>query len=150
MKSELLKRLILKIIRIADLHFKIMKDVIPSKNLTIGKDSDISRGSHLDLTGSITVGNNCMITNGVRIYTHSHYLSKNRDFSLKDDIKVISKNPIIIEDNVIIWDNAMIMPSVEIIHKGCVILAGTVLVKSTTGEHQIWGGNPAKLIKMRE
>ncbi len=40
--------------------------------------------------------------------------------------------------------------SVEIIHKGCMILSGTVLTKSTTGEYQIWGGNPAKLIGIKE
>ena len=43
----------------------------------------------------------------------------------------------------------MIMPSVEIIHKGCMILSGAVLTKSTTGEYQVLGGNPAELIKIK-
>ena len=129
--------------------FKFVKVIKSTKNLIIGKDSFISYGASLDLTGLISIGNNCMITSGVRIYTHSHYLTNKRNFSTKRDIKIISEKPIVIEDNVIIWDRAMIMPSVEIIHKGCVILSGTVLTKSTTGEYQIWGGNPAKLIKIR-
>jgi len=149
-KEIFLKPLMTRLIVMTQPSFKFAKVIKPTKNLTIGKDSIVSYSANLDLTGLIMIGNNCMITSGVRIYTHIHYLLKKRDFSIKKEGKIVSENSIIIEDDVIIWDFAMIMPSVEIIHRGCMILSGAVLTKSTTGEYQVWGGNPAKLIKIKE
>lgn len=149
-KNVLLKPLMIRLITMIQPSFKFVKVIKPTENLTIGKDTIISYSANLDLTGSIIIGDNCMITAGVRIYTHSHYLLKKRNFSIKRDGEITEKNPIIIEDDVILWDFVMIMPAVEIIHKGCMILSGAVLTKSTTGEYQIWGGNPAKLIKVKE
>ena len=63
---------------------------------------------------------------------------------------VETMHPLVIEDNVAIFSDCIIMPSVEIIHKSCVILTGSVLTKSTTAPYQIWGGNPAKLLKLKE
>ncbi len=145
-----IRRIIVHSILMVDPHFKFYRTVKSKENLKIGKNSVVSYMAHLDLTASITIGEDCMITDGVRIYTHSHYLLNKRDFSLKKEGKAVKPNPIVIEDNVIIYSNAMIMPSVKRIHKGCMILSGAILTRSTTAPYQIWGGNPAKLIKIKE
>lgn len=150
MKLNFLKKMITQVIRLADPYFKIPKIVGgPRSNLIVGENTIISHLAHLDVSAPITIGRDCMISDGVRIYTHSHYLWNNREFSLKDT-HTKSKQPIIIEDNVVIYANSIILPNVERIHKSCMILSGSVLTKSTTGPYQIWAGNPAKLIKVKE
>lgn len=101
------------------------------------------RNIQIDTCGGITIGNNVTISENVNIQTHKHEFNK---VSIFDDIT--SHSPLKIEDEVWICQNAIISDSVKKIGFGSVIAAGSVLTKDT-GVYEIWGGVPAKLIKLR-
>lgn len=62
--------------------------------------------------------------------------------------ETISRTVCTIEDDVWIGHNAVILPGVTSIGRGAVIAAGAVVTKNVP-PYAVFGGNPAKLIKMR-
>lgn len=108
--------------------------------LVIGDDSQLNIGTHIDYTGGITMGSNVVISADTRIYTHSH--------GYNPKAKAIRK-PLVIEDDVWIGANCLILENVEYIGKGAMIGAGSVVTKSVKA-NSIIGGNPARLIKMKD
>lgn len=88
----------------------------------------------------IFIGNNVVITAGVKILTH--YL----DPSQKGRIFRIGE--VHIEDDVFIGVNVIICNSVTI-GKGSIVGAGSVVTKDIP-PYQVWAGNPAKFIKDRK
>ncbi|MEY4538529.1 MAG: hypothetical protein RLZZ306_286 [Bacteroidota bacterium] len=64
-----------------------------------------------------------------------------------DKIDALSKGEIIIEDEVWLGTNSIIVSGVRI-GKGAIIASGSIVTKDVP-PYSIYGGNPAKLIKMR-
>lgn len=120
------------------------------EKLQLGSHTLVSPSAIIDLTAPVTIGNHCLISHRVKIHTHKHPLFMKREFDAEEADNEIKLHPLVIEDNVAIFADSIIMPSVEIIHKSCVISSGSVLTKNTTGSYQIWGGNPAKLLREKE
>lgn len=87
----------------------------------------------------ITVGSNCQITNGVRIFTHG---GGNAARKKHPNFDVFGK--VLIGDWVYIGNNSLIMPGVSI-GDGSLIAAGSVVTKSVPSGVVV-GGNPAKII----
>jgi acetyltransferase-like isoleucine patch superfamily enzyme len=87
----------------------------------------------------ITVGSNCQITTGVRIFTHG---GGNVVRNKYPDFDVFGK--VTIGDWVYIGTNSLIMPGVTI-GDGVLIAAGSVVTKSVPSGVVV-GGNPAKII----
>lgn len=87
----------------------------------------------------ITVGNNCAITNGVRIFTHGGARVARNKYPNFD---IFGK--VIIGNNVYIGTNSLIMPGVKI-GDGSLIAAGSVVTKSVP-PGVVVGGNPARII----
>jgi acetyltransferase-like isoleucine patch superfamily enzyme len=87
----------------------------------------------------ITVGNNCQITNGVKIFTHGGAFMFRREIP---DFDCFGK--VIIGDGVYVGNNSMILPGVTI-GSNVLIAAGSVVTKSVPDNVCI-GGNPAKII----
>lgn len=87
----------------------------------------------------ITIGNNCAITNGVRIFTHGGARVARMKYP---DFDVFGK--VIIGDWVYIGTNSLIMPGVTI-GDGSLIAAGSVVTKSVPSGVVI-GGNPARIL----
>lgn len=87
----------------------------------------------------ITIGNNCAITNGVRIFTHGGARVARMKYP---DFDVFGK--VTIGDWVYIGTNSLIMPGVTI-GDGALIAAGSVVTKSVPSGVVV-GGNPAKII----
>lgn len=108
--------------------------------LIIGDNSQLNIGTKIDYTGGITIGNNVVISADTKIYTHSH--------GYNPKAKAIRK-PLIIEDHVWIGANCLILENVEYIGKGAMIGAGSVVTKNVEA-NSIIGGNPARLIRMKE
>lgn len=87
----------------------------------------------------ITVGNNCQITMGVRIFTHggNHVIrTKCPNFD--------SYGKVTIGDNVYIGNNSLVMPGVTI-GSNVLIAAGSVVTKSIP-DGTVVAGNPARFI----
>ena len=85
---------------------------------------------------------------GVVIMTGNHRIDKIGEYiyNVKDK-KPENDQPVIIESDVWVGANAVILKGVTV-SKGCVIGAGAVVTKSTV-PYGIYGGVPARLLKMR-
>lgn len=87
----------------------------------------------------ITIGNNCQITFGTRIFTHGGaQVLRNQipDFDIFGKVKI--------GNNVYIGNNSLIMPGVKI-EDNVLVAAGSVVTKSIPKEVVV-AGNPAKII----
>lgn len=95
---------------------------------------------------SITIGNNVKFGAGVIVLdSDMHALDHElRRDPLKDDKNAISE-PILIGDDVFIGVNCIITKGV-VIGNRAIVAAGSVVVKSIPAD-EIWGGNPAKLLR---
>lgn len=87
----------------------------------------------------ITVGSNCQITEGVRIFTHGGARVARVKYP---DFDAFGK--VIIGNGVYIGSNSLIMPGVTI-GDGSLIAAGSVVTKSVPSGVVV-GGNPAKIL----
>lgn len=87
----------------------------------------------------ITIGSNCQITTGVRIFTHGGGNVARHKYP---DFDVFGK--VIIGDWVYIGTNSLIMPGITI-GDGALIAAGSVVTKSIP-PRVVVGGNPARIL----
>lgn len=110
--------------------------------IRIGNNSGIGLYSYL--RGPLTIGNDVLMGPEVTIITTNHeYKDLNKPIRLQQSyIK-----PVIIGNNVWIGTKVIILPGVSI-GDGAIIAAGAVVTKNVP-ENAIFGGNPAKLIKLR-
>ena len=139
------------------LRISCLKSLFP-----IGANSKIQRSVYVGSGNNIVIGNNCQINelvrldnvelgNNVMIARESIVLGKmheSNDIHLpmnEQGVKQVSKT--YIEDNVWLGLRVVVMPGVRI-RKGCIIAAGGVVTKDTI-EGGVYGGVPAKLIKVR-
>tara|TARA_B110001452_G_scaffold252548_1_gene242508 strand:+ start:1563 stop:2030 length:468 start_codon:yes stop_codon:yes gene_type:complete len=104
------------------------------KNVTIGINCRI-QGSVYIADGCI-VGDNVFIGPGAVITNDRHPPSKG------------VWAPVNVDNDVVIGANATIVAGVNL-HTGCVIAAGAV-VTTDIPPQQVWGGNPAKQMMLRE
>lgn len=107
--------------------------------LTIGENSVVNFGCYLDNRRGITIGDNVGLAHNVKVYTLGHNIDSPQ-FETKG-------KPVVIEDGAFVFANAMIMPGVTL-HKNCVVLPGSIVTKDVE-ENAVVGGNPAKLLRMR-
>ena len=116
------------------------------KDSTINIGENVSIGSFvlIDYSGSLTIGDNTTISEGVKIYTHTHNLD-----SLDIRKSNIIRNKLLIGNNVWIGANAIILSSVSNIGNGAVIGAGSIVTKNID-EFEIVAGNPATKISQRK
>lgn len=113
--------------------------------LRIGENLGIS-GSSIVCHDKITIGSNVKIGGNVVIYdTDFHSINPKHRRLGSDDRQNTSSKPVIIKDNVFIGAHSTILKGVTI-GENSVIGACSVVTKDIP-ENQIWGGNPARLIK---
>jgi len=107
--------------------------------VTIGRNTMISLGAHLDLRrGKIIIGDNCLITSGCRILSHDGAAKMVHPGSS-------GEGTVRIGNNVFIGVNAIILPDVTI-GDNAVIAAGAVVTKDVP-EAVVVAGNPAREIR---
>ena len=114
-------------------------DIIISKKIKLPKDPVV----YFDLQGSkIIVEDNVSFSEGVIVFTHSHYFEKSnwRDLPI---IRV--SNPTIFREKSYIGTNAIILDTCKYIGVSSVIGTGSVVTKNVP-DYEIWAGNPAKKI----
>jgi acetyltransferase-like isoleucine patch superfamily enzyme len=122
--------------------------------ITIGNDCFIGEGSRIWSSTKVSIGNRVLISHNVNIHDNiSHPLDsveRHKDFvhvrhiGLQETMDIPEK-PIVISDDVWIGFNSTILKGV-IIGKGAVIGANTVVTKDVP-EMAVVVGNPAKIIK---
>ena len=116
-----------------------------SEQVTLGKRSGIGEDSII--SGKVTIGDNVMIGPELMCYTTNHQIKRT-------DIPMIYQgfsemHPIIIGDDVWIGSRVIILGGGVKIGNGAVIGAGAVVTHDIPS-NAVVGGNPAKVIKMRE
>jgi acetyltransferase-like isoleucine patch superfamily enzyme len=107
----------------------------------IGNNTTIGFGSIIISSGSISVGDNCMIAPYVHIVDSNHGYSLKTPFNQQENIV----SPVRIGDNVWIGTGVVILAGVAI-GDNVVISAGTVVTKSFESGVVI-AGVPAKILK---
>ena len=114
--------------------------------LIIGNNVGMSQASII-CHHSITIGDNVKIGGGVKIYdTNFHSLDPIVRRNHEQDMANKKKEPVIIEHDVFIGAGSIILPGVTI-GANSVVGAGSVVTKNIPS-NQIWGGNPAKLLRV--
>ncbi len=142
--------------------FNAFRIFLLRKIIPVGNTCRIMRHVYIGNGNNIEIGDGCRINEGIRldnvkignhvlIARESIFLGKMHEFG---DIELpISKQGrknverTVIEDDVWLGLRVMVMPGLSL-RKGSIIGAGAVVTKSTV-EYGIYGGVPAKLIKMR-
>lgn len=122
--------------------------------LTVYKDASLAiRGcigmsnAVIVATKRIEIGSNVMIGGGVTIIDSDFHSSDYNDWFTERDEKNMASKEVKIGNNVFIGMNSIILKGVSI-GDGAMIAAGSVVSKNIP-MNEVWGGNPAKFIKMR-
>ena len=112
-------------------------------NIEIGDYSGI--GINARVPSNIIIGSYVMMAPNVTIINSNHVYDSIVIPMMMQGYKTYK--PIVIDDDVWIGNNVIILPGRKI-NKGSIIAAGSVLTKDFP-EYSIVGGNPAKLLKIR-
>lgn len=120
-------------------RFVVMDAELNFGKLCIGDHSQINSGCKIDFTGGLTIGENCVFSQNVTLFTHSH------GYNPKSEPQA---RPLLIGDNVWIGANAIIMDNVDEIGSGAIVAAGSVVTKNIAAGDVV-GGNPARSIKKK-
>ncbi len=133
---------------------KILQQVVyaPHPEVHIGEifveaKTFISPFCHIDLTGSVEIGQYSMIGEGTQILTHDHFHDGREPLLLVQLERGVKwQNKKIGRD---VWlHNCIVLYQVTEIPDGVVVGVGSVLTKNPV-PYGVYAGNPAVLIKMR-
>lgn len=113
------------------------------KNLHTGKNCNFN-GAYIYGGGRVTIGENFHSGKGMSVLTQNHNY---KGVAIPYDQSVVIKD-VTIEDNVWVGMNVTILPGVRV-GEGAIIQAAAV-VSSDVPALSIVGGNPARIIKMRD
>lgn len=108
-------------------------------DVKVGEHTWVGPFTVLDGTGKLTIGNNCSISAGVHIYTHSTVM-----WAVTGGEEKYEYEPVTIGDNCFIGPQVIIQKGVQI-GKQCIIAANS-FVNGSFPDNTISAGNPAKII----
>lgn len=112
--------------------------------LNIGNKVGMSNAT-IVATQSVIIGNNVMIGGGVTIVDSDFHSLNPLHWHTNADQENMISSAVVIKDNVFIGMDSIILKGVTI-GSNVVVAAGSVVSKDIPN-NQIWGGNPARLIK---
>jgi len=112
--------------------------------LSIGNNSFVGKGTFIQASGNVIIGENVLIGPHCKIWSSNHNFSS-IDKPINSQGHTFKK--VIIEDDVWVGTGAIIL-SGSYLKKGTIIAAGSVVTKHFP-EYSIIGGNPAKFIRSR-
>lgn len=119
--------------------------IAPGRNLIVGDDVDFALGVLITTGGGVTIGDRALIGYRAQIISANHVIP-GTELPIFDSGH--DKKPVVIEQDSWVGANSIVLPGVTI-GEGAVIAAGSVVTRDVA-PFSIVGGNPAKLIKMRE
>ena len=105
-------------------------------------------GVNIDATGNLSIGAHSSVSHKVVIITHVHEGSTGPPIGVRPSGRVLAHS-LSIGRSVLLGEGAVIMPKVGVIGDWAVIGAYSVLTKPV-GPGEIWAGNPARFVRMRE
>jgi acetyltransferase-like isoleucine patch superfamily enzyme len=112
---------------------------LSSGELILHDNVQINRDVLLDFTGRLEIKNNALISEGARIYTHTHgYDPRSQPTGCE----------LIIAENAWIGTNAIILPSVSYIGKNVIIGSGSIVSKNIPDDH-IYVSAPGRIIEKK-
>ena len=118
--------------------------ITPGRNLTLGNDVDLAKDVIITTSGGVFIGDRTLIGYRSQILSSNHSIPPiGEPFPISGD----SLSPIHIANDVWIGANCIITAGVNI-GEGSIIAAGSVVTKNVP-PNAVFGGVPAKLIKMR-
>ena len=130
---------------------RIGHDVKIQRDVLVGKFDDISIGNYVAINEKCRI-RNCEIGNYVLLAPEVYILHSGHKYESTEKVIYLQGEThypkTIIEDDVWIGARSLILPGRKI-GKGSIIAAGSVITKDVI-PYTIVGGNPAKLIRMRE
>ena len=109
-------------------------------NIVIGSNTIINEYTLLMVGGGVHIGDNCSISMFSILYSASHYINSEK-FEYYEQRTVI-------KDNVWVGARAVILAG-SVVNTGCIIGANSMFNLKESDENCIYGGVPAKLIKIR-
>jgi len=114
------------------------------RNVSIGDNSGL--GYNLRIGGKVTIGNNVMMGHDCIIWTLNHRFDR-LDIPMTEQ-GFYPEEPVEIGDDVWLGARVIILPGVKV-GRGAILAAGAIVTKDVP-EYAIVGGNPARVIKMRQ
>ncbi len=108
------------------------------ENIEVGENVSWNMGCYVDSKGGVTFGDFAMMTEYVKIFTHSHS---------EIDHMVRSYAPVHISDYAKLYTNCTILPGI-IVGKGAIVATGSVVTKSVD-DFTLVSGVPAKPMRLR-
>jgi len=129
---------------------KLTKLLLTKSGVTVsGLPLWISATTFFDLSGkgSIELGNECVVSHGVRILTHDFSLDRaaERHLGRRDDnLEYVRRSFVRIGAHAFIGMNSIILPGVTV-GDGAIVGAGSVVTKDVPDDVVV-AGNPAKVI----
>lgn len=132
---------------IANRSYASKRKYLRNKGAVIGETTRLMCGTSAFGTEPflITVGERCLITDGVKIFTHDGGVSVLNNLKYFGDKRMDKMAPVKIGNNVYIGNNALIMPGVTI-GDNCIIGAGTIVSKDIP-DNSVAVGVPARVVK---
>jgi acetyltransferase-like isoleucine patch superfamily enzyme len=119
--------------------------ITPGRNLVLHRDVDLAKDVIITTSGGVVIGNRTLIGYRTQILSANHSIpNRGEPFPVSGD----SFAKIFIENDVWIGANCIITAGVYI-GEGAVIAAGSVVTKNVPA-WSVYGGVPAKLIRMRD
>lgn len=119
--------------------------ITPGRNLTLGNNVDLAKDVLITTSGGVFIGDRTLVGYRTQILSANHSIPPiGEPFPVSGD----ELSPIYISKDVWIGANCIITAGVTI-GEGSIIAAGSVVTKDVP-PNSIFGGVPAKLIKMRD
>lgn len=121
-------------------NLRIFRDVTMSygHNITVGDNTVIHDGVHLDDRGRLTIGNRVSLSEGVHVYSHGH--------DIVDQTEVTNYHTII-EDDVRITYDAMVRAGVRIGENA--LVGAKASVQHDIPAHHVVVGAPARTVRIK-
>ena len=115
----------------------------PGPSILIGNDVFIGANCEFNIDHGIQIKDNSLIASGCKFIDHDHGVDIG---TLMRSQQAIGER-IVIEEDVWLGVNVVVLKGVTI-GAGAIVAAGAIVNKSIPG-NQIWGGIPARFIKVR-
>lgn len=112
----------------------------------IGRELHVGAHCIIDLSGSIKIGDRVTLSDGAKVFTHSHPIDGGPRNWRRNPVKF---SQLQIGDDVWIGANAIILGSVTRIGEGAVVAAGAIVGRDVDS-NTVVGGIPAKYLRHRQ